>query len=361
MIMTTNQTILIIMAALSAGLISWSMIPVIIRFANNKGIIDLPDDDRKIHHTLIPTLGGVALFGGIVISFSAWIGHQPPNYYSYLIAALVIIFIVGLKDDIEDVSPYLKLLAQLVAAGIVVVGAGIRLHHFDGFLGMNDPTELDAILFTTFSIVVIINAYNLIDGVDGLAGSISMVSALAFGAWFYVNGHFPEAMLAFVLASALAGFLYHNFEPARIFMGDTGALMVGFIMSVLAFKMISLNAGASPFPLYRPSGIAFAIMIVPLYDTLRIILIRLYKRKSPFKPDNLHLHHQMLKLGFSHRQISLILSVMTMLIIAVAYFINRWEIHYFLMAILFLASLLLPGLRLYRKLRPTAVGWHKSD
>ena len=118
--MSTNQTILIVMAALSSGLISWLMIPVIIRFAHNKGIIDLPDDDRKIHHKLIPTLGGVALFGGIVISFSAWIGHQPPIYYSYLIAALVIIFIVGLKDDIDDVSPYLKLMAQLVAAGIVV-------------------------------------------------------------------------------------------------------------------------------------------------------------------------------------------------------------------------------------------------
>jgi UDP-GlcNAc:undecaprenyl-phosphate/decaprenyl-phosphate GlcNAc-1-phosphate transferase len=352
MIMNTNQTILIVMAALSAGLISWLMIPVIIRFANNKGIIDLPDDDRKIHHTLIPTLGGVALFGGIVISFSAWIGHQPPNYYSYLIAALVIIFIVGLKDDIEDVSPYLKLLAQFVAAGIVVVGAGIRLHHFDGFLGMNDPTELNTILFTSFSIVVIINAYNLIDGVDGLAGSISLVSSIAFGIWFYLNGLFPEAMLAFVLAGALVGFLYHNFEPAKIFMGDTGALMVGFIMAVLAFKMISLNSGSFPFSLYRPSGIAFAIMIVPLYDTLRIILVRLYKRKSPFKPDNQHIHHMMLKMGFSHRQIALILSLMTVVVIVVAYQINRWEIHYFLIAILFLASLLLPILRLYRKVRP---------
>ncbi len=358
--MNANQSILIAMAALSAGLISWSMIPVIIKFAHKKGIVDFPDDNRKIHHKLIPTLGGVALFAGIVISFSAWIGHQPPIYYSYLIAALVIIFIVGLKDDIDDVSPYLKLLAQFIAAGIVVVGAGIRLHHFDGFLGIDDPTELDTILFTTFSIVVIINAYNLIDGIDGLAGTVSLVSSLAFGTWFYLNGHFPEAMLAYVLAGALAGFIYHNFEPAKIFMGDTGALMVGFIMAVLAFKMIGLNSGASPFSLYRPSGIAFAIMIVPLYDTLRVIFVRLYKRKSPFKPDNLHLHHRMLALGFSHRQISSILSVTTIIIIVVAYLINRWEIHYFLIAILFLASLLLPGLRLYRKLRITAGGSRKS-
>jgi UDP-GlcNAc:undecaprenyl-phosphate/decaprenyl-phosphate GlcNAc-1-phosphate transferase len=201
-------------------------------------------------------------------------------------------------------------------------------------------------------VVVIINAYNLIDGVDGLAGSVSLVSSLIFGTWFSINGHFAEAMLAFVLAGALLGFLFHNFQPARIFMGDTGALMVGFIMAVLAFRMIGLNSGSAPFNLHRPSGIAFAIMIVPMYDTLRVILVRLSKRKSPFKPDNNHLHHRMLKLGFSHRQIAIILSVMTLLLTAIAYFINKWEIHYFLAAILIMASLLLPFLRLWRKLRP---------
>ncbi len=327
-------------------------IPVIIRLASRNGIMDVPDNKRKIHQRNIPTLGGVAIFTGVVIAFSAWIGHQPPIYYSYLMAALVIIFVVGLKDDIEVVSPYLKLLAQFVSAGIVVAGAGIKLHHFDGFLGIDDPTDLDTIIFTTFSVVVIINAYNLIDGVDGLAGSVSLVSSLIFGSWFYVNGHFAEAMLAFVLAGSLVGFLYHNFQPARIFMGDTGALMVGFIMAVLAFRMIGLNSGSSTFGLHRPSGIAFAIMIVPLYDTLRIIVVRLVKRKSPFKPDNNHLHHRMLDMGFSHRQIAIILSVMTFVVTTIAYFINKWEIHYFLLAILVLSSLILPGLKLYRKIRP---------
>ena len=156
--MNLNNTLLIVMATLSAGFISWFSIPIIIKFAHRKGIIDLPDDDRKIHHKMIPTLGGVALFAGIVVSFSAWVGHQPPTYYSYLMAALVIIFLVGLKDDIEGVSPIYKLAAQFLAAGIVVGGAGIRLHHFDGFLGINDPGELDTILFTTLSVVVIINA-----------------------------------------------------------------------------------------------------------------------------------------------------------------------------------------------------------
>lgn len=352
MMMNTNQHILLLMAMLSAALISWFVIPVIIRFAHRKGIVDMPDDERKVHEKKIPTLGGVALFAGIVISFSAWIGHQPPVYYSYLMSALVIIFIVGLKDDIENVSPPVKLLAQFLAAGIVVAGAGIRLHHFDGFLGMHDPGDLDTIVFTTFSIVVIINAYNLIDGVDGLAGSVSGVASLLFAAFFYVNGHFAEAMLALVMFGALAGFLYHNFEPARIFMGDTGALLLGFIMSVLAFRMIGLNSGASPLHFHRPSGIAFAIMIVPLYDTLRVIVLRLFKRKSPFRADNLHLHHRLLGLGYSHRQISLILSVMTLLLVGVAYAINRWEIHYFLVVILLLSSLMLPLMRWWRKIRP---------
>lgn len=350
--MTTNQTILIVMAMFSSGLMTWLMIPVIIKFAHRKGIVDLPGDERKIHQKMIPTLGGVALFAGIVISFSAWIGHQPPIYYSYLIAALVIIFIVGLKDDIEDVTPLYKLLAQFVAAGLVVVGAGIRLHHFDGFLGMNDASELNTIIFTTIAIVLIINAYNLIDGVDGLAGSVSMVSGIAFGCWFYVNGFFAEAMLAFVTAGALMGFLYHNFHPAKIFMGDTGALMIGFIMAVLAFKMIGLNSGKGAFPFYRPSGIAFAIMIVPLFDTLRVILVRLLHRQSPFKADNRHIHHRLIKLGYNHRQISIILSCFTLITIVFAYFINEWEIHFFLVAILFLSFLLVPSLRLARRLFP---------
>lgn len=350
MLITTTQTIMIVLAALCAGVISWFTIPVIIKFSLKKGIVDFPDDNRKIHHTLIPTLGGVALFAGIVISFSAWIGHQPPIYYSYLMAALVIIFIVGLKDDIEEVSPYLKLLAQLLAAGLVVVGAGIRLHHFDGFLGIDDPTDLDTIIFTTFSIVVIINAYNLVDGVDGLAGSISLVSSIAFGTWFFLNGHFAEAMLSFTLAGALIGFLYHNWQPAKIFMGDTGALMVGFIMAVLAFRMIGLNSGGQAFSVHRPSGIAFAIMIVPLFDTLRIIIVRLFKGRSPFKADNNHLHHRLLQLGFSHRQVSLILSAHTVFIILLAILINRWEIHYFLLSILLLSFLLLPSLRLFTRL-----------
>ena len=350
--MTTNQTILILMAMLSAGFITFFSVPVIIRFAHRKGIVDLPDDDRKVHNKKIPTLGGVALFAGIVISFSAWIGHQPPEYYSYLMAALVIIFIVGLKDDIEEISPYTKLIAQFLAAGLVVIGAGIQLHHFDGFLGINDAGKIDTIIFTTISVVVIINAYNLIDGADGLAGSVSLVSAIAFGTWFFINAHFPEAMLSFVLAAALLGFLFHNFQPAKIFMGDTGALMIGFIMSVLAFKMIKLNTGSVAMSFLRPSGIAFAIMIVPLFDTLRVILIRVLGRKSPFKADNRHIHHRMIKMGFNHRQISLILSLFTIIIIMVAYLINRWEIHFFLAFILLLSFLLLPSLRLVRKIFP---------
>jgi UDP-GlcNAc:undecaprenyl-phosphate/decaprenyl-phosphate GlcNAc-1-phosphate transferase len=139
MLLTANQAVLIVLATLSALLITGFSIPVIIRIARRNGIMDDPSDERKIHDHFIPTLGGIAIFIGVVIAFSAWIGHQPPIYYSYLMAALVIIIVVGLKDDIEAVSPYLKLIAQFVAAGIVVVGAGIKLHHFDGFLGIDDP------------------------------------------------------------------------------------------------------------------------------------------------------------------------------------------------------------------------------
>lgn len=134
-------------------------------------------------------------------------------------------------------------------------------------------------------------------------------------------------------------------------MGDTGALMIGFIMSVLAFRMIGLNAESDVVSIYRPSGIAFAIMIVPLFDTLRVFVLRLSNGQSPFRADNRHLHHSLLQLGFSHRQTCYLLMTLNAVVIALAIVINRWEIHYFLLTILLLAFLFLPAMRWLRRHR----------
>ncbi len=347
--MVINKAELMILAMVTGGLICYFFIPVIISVARLKGLIDIPDNGRKIHHDTTPTLGGIGIFGGVLIGLSLWVGPYAPNYFPYLIASLMILFATGLKDDILLVSPRKKLLAQTIAAAIIVIGGNIRLHHFEGFLGLEEAVGISGIVFTIFAVVVIINAFNFIDGIDGLAGSIALVGSMAFGIWFYVNGHIAEGILAFALVGALAGFLFHNFEPAKIFMGDTGALIIGFIMSVLAFKMISLNEESAVMPLHRPSGLAFSILIVPLFDTLRVIIIRLFNGQSPFRADSKHLHHCMLRLGFRHYQIALILSTLTILIIFLSFQINHWQLHYYLPAIMLLTSMILPVLWLFKR------------
>ncbi|MDZ4203292.1 MAG: hypothetical protein U1C46_00615 [Bacteroidales bacterium] len=347
--MALNNVELIMLAMVTGGLITYFFITLKISLARLKGIIDIPDNGRKIHHDKTPTLGGIAIFGGVLIGLSLWISPHTPGYFPYMIASLMILFATGLKDDILLVSARKKLIAQTIAAASIVIGGNIRLHHFEGFLGLEEAVGISGIVFTIFAIVVIINAFNFIDGIDGLAGSIALVGSVVFGIWFYLNGHFAEAILSFALAGSLAGFLYHNFEPAKIFMGDTGALIVGFIMAVLAFKMISLNEASNSISLHRPSGLAFSILIVPMFDTLRVIIIRLLNGQSPLKADSRHLHHCMLRMGFRHRQIALILSAFTLIIVFISILINNWPLHYYLLAVIFIASLILPTLWLIKR------------
>jgi UDP-N-acetylmuramyl pentapeptide phosphotransferase/UDP-N-acetylglucosamine-1-phosphate transferase len=168
--------------------------------------------------------------------------------------------------------------------------------------------------------VVITNSFNLIDGVDGLAGSLGFLTSIIFGTYFYTIGQLTYAVMAFALAGSLISFLIYNFSPAKIFMGDTGSLLLGLINSILVIKFIKI-AGTSEvsIPLEASPAIGFAILMLPLFDTLRVFGLRLLDRRSPFSPDRNHIHHFLLDLGLSHRQITLTLVFTNMLFIALAF------------------------------------------
>jgi UDP-GlcNAc:undecaprenyl-phosphate GlcNAc-1-phosphate transferase len=288
-----------------AFLITFFAIPIIIEVARRKKLFDEPDE-RKVHKMVIPTLGGLGIFGGFILAtlIGSPVGSNDLQYFA---AAAIVIFFLGIKDDILVLSAAKKFIGQLIAAGIIIKFGGVQITNMHGFLGIYSIPHLASIVLTLFTIIVIINSFNLIDGVDGLAGSLGLLTALIFGTYFYFAGQLFYAVMAFSLAGSLVGFLIYNFSPAKIFMGDTGSLLIGLINSIMVVKFINIaDSAAVVFPIKAAPAIGFAILIVPLFDTLRVFALRIVNRRSPFSPDRNHVHHFLLALGFSHRKITLL-------------------------------------------------------
>ena len=294
----------VLLSSALAFLITYFSIPVIIIIAKEKKLYDEPDE-RKVHKIVIPTLGGLGIFAGFIISLLMGMPAGSAEL-QYLIAAALIMFFMGIKDDILDLSASKKFIAQLICAGIVIKFGGLQINNMQGFMGVYEIPNVASWVLTTFTIIVITNAFNLIDGVDGLAGTLGLITTFTFGLYFFAVDNIAYAVLAFALSASVVGFLIYNFSPAKIFMGDTGSLLLGLMNSVLVIKFI--NVAGDPtgaFPISAAPAVGFAILMVPLFDTLRVFGIRIFNRRSPFSADRNHIHHFLLDLGFSHRLITL--------------------------------------------------------
>ncbi|MFI5218010.1 MAG: glycosyltransferase family 4 protein [Bacteroidia bacterium] len=298
----------IVFSCITSFVITFLAIPSIIKVSIIKNLFDVPSE-RKAHKASIPTLGGVAIFAGVVFSFTFWSVEFDYSASQYIIAGILVMFLIGLKDDIIELTASKKFYGQVFAALIIVLFANIRITTLCGIFGIYDIPYWFSIAFSLFTILLIINAYNLIDGIDGLAGGIGAIASFTFGLWFYNYGQFALCILSFALFSSLLAFLVYNFSPANIFMGDTGSLIVGLILSVLAINFIQLSFISPPdaFPFRSGPAMAIAILIIPLFDTLRIFTIRLINKRSPFVADRNHIHHQLLDMGLTHREVSLTL------------------------------------------------------
>ncbi|MFM2360366.1 MAG: hypothetical protein RLY16_2359 [Bacteroidota bacterium] len=295
----------IILSGALAFMITFFAIPIIIQVARQKKMFDEPDE-RKVHKMVIPTLGGLGIFAGFILATLLGVPARNPHL-QYFVAAAIVIFFLGIKDDILVLSPAKKFIGQLLAAGIVIRFGGVQITHMHGFLGIDAIPPVASVVFTMFTIVVITNSFNLIDGVDGLAGSLGLLTALVFGTYFYFAGQMMYAVMAIALSGSLIGFLIYNFSPAKIFMGDTGSLLIGLMNSIMVINFINQAGTATArVPLDAAPAIGFAIMIVPLFDTLRVFSHRILDRRSPFSPDRTHVHHFLLDLGFSHRKVTLL-------------------------------------------------------
>src|SRR5438046_3150287 len=203
-----------------------------------------------------------------------------------------------------------------------------------GFLGINQLPPMFSILFTYLTVIVIINSFNLIDGVDGLAGSLALMAAIIFGIYFYEVNMLTYAILSFATAGSLIAFLIFNFQPAKIFMGDTGSLLLGLINAILVIKFINVaNLPNVKIPISAAPAVGFAILMIPLLDTLRVFGIRIGHRRSPFSPDRNHIHHILLDRGLSHRTITLTLVAVNLFFIILVYLLRSVDCTWLILGI----------------------------
>jgi UDP-GlcNAc:undecaprenyl-phosphate/decaprenyl-phosphate GlcNAc-1-phosphate transferase len=330
----------IILSFITAFTVTFTALPSIIRIAIEKGLCDQPGE-RRSHVTPTPSLGGIGIFAGMLFSVIFWSSFKNFNELQYILCAILIIFLVGAKDDIESISPYKKLYGELLAAGILVFKSNVKISSLYGVFGIGDIPDWFAIPLSVFIIIVIINAFNLIDGINGLSGSIGMLVSCTLGLWFHLTDNSVLAILAFSLAGAILAFLKFNFTPAKIFMGDTGALLLGLVCSILAIKFIELHKNLdSPYAFKAVPALTISILILPLFDTLRVFLMRILKGKSPFYPDRTHIHHLVVDTGLSHMQSTALLIFANIAFIGIAFTLQDLGTFNLLLVILGLASAL---------------------
>lgn len=277
--------------------------------------------EHKIHSVSTPSMGGIAVFIGFIVSLVIGVPLIELVKYKFFFVAVGVMTLVGLRDDTLTLRPYQKLIGQLLPIVILVALDQVILFSLNGFLGIHEIPKGISVLLTITVFVLITNSYNLIDGIDGLAGSIGLIALSCFGIWFILVGEVVLGLISFSLAGSMVAFLVFNWQPSKIFLGDTGSLVVGITLSYFALKFFAINASllADNTAKFTSSIAAItAVLIIPTFDTTRIILIRLANGHSPFRADKNHLHHQFLTLGFSHSKAVVSLIIINLFFIGLA-------------------------------------------
>lgn len=328
-------------------LITFYSIPTIIKISRRKNLMDEPGA-RSSHLRKIPNLGGIAIFYSIGICTSIF-AYELFDLYKFLFASLVILLYVGVMDDIVVMRAYKKLVAQIVVSAFIVIGSDIRIRNLFGICGIYEINYIISIIFSIITFIVLINAFNLIDGIDGLAGGYSLICSALFGISYYRLGeyNYPLVVLSVVIIGAVLAFLYYNlsnYRAAKIFMGDTGSMLLGFLLAFtcICFIDIFIDKELPNIPRYHlksAPAIAVAILILPIVDTLNVILVRIWNKKSPFEADKNHIHHKLLKLDLTHRRSSFYIISYYLFIIVVAYAFRHVNVNVLLIIVLLLGFL----------------------
>nr|WP_299386082.1 MraY family glycosyltransferase [Allomuricauda sp.] len=300
-------------------LLVYLTIPKIIGVVEYKRLMDDPNN-RSSHKNRTPTLGGASFFFTLIFAFFFIKNWQLNGEDIYIIPGLTILFIVGLKDDLVVLSAGSKLIAQSLAIAFVLANDSFIIESLNGFLNIYEIPYFLYLAIAGFLMLTIINSYNLIDGIDGLASVVGIVIMMIYTTIFYLSGEYFFALISITMNACLMAFFGFNVSSdKKIFMGDTGSLIVGFVISVLTLKFLALKPEAYeglPFLLENAPLIAISILIVPLFDTARVFAIRIANKKGPFSPDRNHVHHVLIDFwGLSHKQASFIIGCFNLIFV----------------------------------------------
>ena len=307
-------------------LITSFAIPSILHVARFRHLYDDLGHFRKEHDHGIPRLGGVAIFVGFTITSLMFCMTNQSLPINYLLTACIILFAMGLKDDLSGVNSSNKFIIQFVVCAILVILGNIRLTSMYGVFGIYDLSYVFSVILSIFIIMLIVNAFNLIDGINGLAALTCIVVNGTFAALFLYLHQYELAAVSLAMVGAIVGFLRYNITPAKIFMGDTGSLLLGLIAAVMAIKFMEVGKfvnGKSP-QIYSAPALTFAILSGPIFDTIRVFIVRIANGTSPFTADRNHIHHRMLKLGFNHMQTTLILTLSNVVSILMVFLLREY-------------------------------------
>jgi UDP-N-acetylmuramyl pentapeptide phosphotransferase/UDP-N-acetylglucosamine-1-phosphate transferase len=333
----------VLVAMLAALLVVILVHPRIVGFAQAHKIVDNPDA-RKLQRSPVPVMGGVAVFVGLVVglfvaglynvvlppcldALSIKSTFEPLNIVNLLpmFLGMSIMLAVGVADDVSGLSPRLRFMIEIAITLMLMLWTGRSLNDFQGLWGVNEVSLWVSIPLTIVAVVGIINAINLVDGVDGLSSGYCIMASAAFGVFFYYAGSYLLLLLCVLSVGALLPFFFHNVfgKKSKMFIGDGGSLMMGVVMSTYVVMAISSGGEGEGF-VEKGFGVVpftLAVMCVPVFDTMRVMIMRIIRKTSPFHPDKTHLHHLFIELGFSHFGTTLSELVLNSLVVA-AWFVS---------------------------------------
>jgi UDP-GlcNAc:undecaprenyl-phosphate GlcNAc-1-phosphate transferase len=351
-----------LLCLITAFVVTLIAIPNIISLIMKYKLYDVPNE-RKEHQSPIPTMGGIAVIAGMFVALAMWFPFSSQLTQLCFFFSVVALFGVGIMDDLHDLSARYKFIIQ-IALAILMAGAGIRITSFEGLFGIHELNLSSQYIVTVLAITGITNAFNLIDGIDGLAGGLGFMSLVTLGMFLTLDGDGKTALIAFALAGGILAFLYFNFNPARIFMGDTGSLVLGFVVSILCIRLMQVNiAVTSPVLTHAPLfvlGIAF----IPVFDTIRVFGGRLWKGNSPFVADKTHIHHLLTVQGYSHGFAAKLICVIHGIVLITVYWMQQCRPEIILLALITLMLMvtwILKNMRYFLQVpQGTARPQHKS-
>lgn len=321
--LTSRPEIYLLGIFLANLITTFLLIPRIRNTTLKLGYIDTPDA-RSSHQNTVPTFGGIAFYISLILTLFMLQKEYDNAIIITLLVSISILFFTGFKDDLRNSSPKAKLFGQLLAVSLLMLHSEFYISSLHGLFGIYEMPPIIGVPFSVFLFISIINAYNLIDGIDGLASMVGIVAAFSFGVLFYHLDLYFYTGICVALISMLFAFLRFNFSTKKkIFMGDTGSLTIGFVLGILGMRLMTLDFETVSLIGIPRSGIPLlflTILIVPTFDVSRVIFIRLIKKMSISSPDRNHIHHILIDAGLTHKKASLLLGFVNIFLVGLMYF-----------------------------------------